>query len=239
MQQPKVICLTSDKGMPYIPAFLYQARKYAPGMEIDIVGYTKPPKDLGARFISLGNFHDYPVDKWSNGLIKYLVQWAPKRVVILLEDYWLVRNMNLRALAVADKVMSQNHDIARFDLTADRLHNGNFVAAGSSGEFDLIAQDGPQEYSLSFQAAMWDREKLLDVLEMNETPWQSELVGTVRLNHRIANDGWLVYGTRQWPMRYIIAVNKGELDLTGGWMYPQTPMPQSDIHDLKEKGLLE
>jgi hypothetical protein len=88
---------------------------------------------------------------------------------------------------------------------------------------------------MSFQVGMWRREHLLEYMIPGETPNECEISGTLRMNEAQA----LVLGTRQFPVRYLIALQFGKLTLDGGYQHPtKAPILQNDIDELKERGFV-
>jgi hypothetical protein len=228
----KTVVLTSDKHNWLLRGFFHQWQKYAAGYgEVEVAGFTNPgtlPNDV--PFVSIGRFEDYPVEKWSDAVIKYLQSIKDNLVMILLEDYWLMRPIHQTAITAAEAFMLDNPNVARFDVAADRMFSRDAEYFRPYGPFDLCWGKGA--YSLSFQASIYRRSMLLEMMRPNETPWQTELNGSDRLN----KSPYFVAGTYQWPVNYAIVVNKGRLDRYGGWMFPARTLKQSDWAELDELG---
>ena len=232
--------LTSDRHNWLLRVFMHQWHKYC-RLPITIAGFTEPSYGLDdtddykkyTTFKSIGKFEDYPVDKWSNGVIKLLEETPDNVVMIFLEDYWLTRRVNFRAINFAERMVSQDSEVLRFDVTTDRLYSQKLIEVGAHEDIDIFVAE-PDIYALSFQASIWRRESLLQLLVPDETPWQAELNGTIRYNE--TKPLKIIYGTRQWPVRYSIVVNKGEFDKTGEWMYPPRTLSPNDWIDLEKLG---
>jgi hypothetical protein len=224
----KTICLTSDKGNWCLPAFLHQWQKYD-RRPITVVGFTDPG-GLPAPFVSIGRFADYPLARWSDAVIKYLASIPDDLVEIWLEDYWLIRKTNREMVELAGWYMVENPDVLRFDLSTDRLYAKTARDVESIGCMDVIEAKG--EYSLSWQVNIWRRSLLLEMLCAGENPWESELYGTQRVNA----SPYRVLGSRQSPVRYMIAVNKGQLDRSGAWMFPPRTLCDRDWAELDRLG---
>ncbi len=222
----KTYCLTSDKYSWCVGPFMHQWKKYAPHWNITVAGFTKPVADCD--FVSIGKFEDYPVDKWSDALIKLLEMTDDKYVCLFLEDYWLVRSVP--GLKSTSLFLDNNEKIIRFDLTSDTMCSGYIKRIESNDRYDLFERTN-REYSLSLQAAVWNKEFLLDVLVPGETPWEVELKGSERLTRK----GYRVIGTAQWPVMYTIAVNKGILDKSGDWMWPARTLDRADWEELERE----
>jgi hypothetical protein len=224
----RTLISTSDKTMWALRPQLYLIDKYWPQHGPIIVGgYTRPDFELpqGVTFHSLGKFEDYPVDRWTDGLIKLLDSISDPIIAFLMDDYWIFRNVDQMAVNLMTDYMLKHPEVARFDLTTDRLYAAGIVDYGRLGHLDLIKSDPRSPYNFSYQAALWRRESLRALLVEHETPWQSEMGG----DGRLFESGALVLGTRQAPLRYTIAVQKGKFMPDGGYQLPRNAMNDSDL----------
>lgn len=229
--QSKIIVLTSDKGNWLLPGFLHQWQKYD-GRPLEVWGYTDPGliETDKVKFCSIGNFTDYPMSRWSDGVIKAIESIPEELLEVYLEDYWLMRKTNHYALGICRGYMARQSDAARFDLGTDRLYAKTARDVESIDTVDIIEAGG--DYAFSWQASIWRKRALQDLMIYGETAWESELAGTNRLNQ----SGWRVLGSRQCPVRYMIAVNKGMFDRSGSWMYPPRTLSQADWWELDRLG---
>lgn len=231
----RTIVFTSDNHSWLLRGFFHQWKKYGGGRGVEVAGFTKPDFLPGnVPFHSMGDFKDYPVQKWSDAIINALRRIPDERFILLLEDYWLIREVNWAAIDAADEMMRRFWRIMRFDIAADRMFARGAEFVDSMENVDFCSCKG--DYSLSFQASIYDRKMLLDVMRYNETPWQAEIDGSTRLN---ALNDYYVYGTYQWPMNYVIVMNKGKLDLDGQWMYPARGISAVEQMELAAAGCLE
>jgi len=232
----RTIVFTSDNHSWLLGGFFHQWQKYVGAasrglFEVEVAGFTEPsglPK--GVKFSKIGNMADYPVNKWSDGVIEHLSKIKDELVIILLEDYWLMRPVNFSAVQSAIELMELHKDVIRFDLTSDRTFSKEMEFAGTFDALDICRAKG--SYSLSFQASIWRRELLLEVMRPGETPWQTEMIGT----GRVVNSPYDVLGSFQWPLDYMICVNKGRFDREGLWMWPARTLSKEDWRELDELG---
>lgn len=231
----KTVIFTSDNHAWLLKGFLHQWSKYGLAeMKLEVAGFSNPgflPPEVG--FTSIGEFKDYPVESWSDAIIKYLNSIDDEMFLFMLEDYWLIRPINREALMLAYEFMVDRPDVARFDVAADRMFNRGAQYVGSFKTLDICQAKG--DYSLSFQASIYRRDALLAALRPNETPWQSELKGSYRLNSM----AYKVVGSYQWPINYMILMNKGKIDKTGGWMFPARSLKLEDWTELAALGYLQ
>lgn len=228
--------MTSDKYLDALRPFMWLWNRYVASdwqQENIICGYTAPsfPLTPGFKFYSIGKFEDYPIDKWSDGLLKVLDNVADDVFMLMLEDYWITRKVNTQAIEILCDYMRQFTYTVKIDLCGDRLYaHGADTSYGSVSYLDLVKSMPGSPYHMSLMAGLWNRDLMKQVIIPDETPWQIELAGTMRLSHLEA----LVLGTRQWPLRHTLAFRggkKGKVKLD--------EISQTDIKDMKEMGLLK
>jgi hypothetical protein len=223
----RVFLITCDKYLWALRPFEKLFNKYwGSDQQVVIAGFSPPSFQMSDNFsfVSMGNFADYPVEKWSNALIKFLKGVDDELFIWMMEDYWLTRCVNREAIESLGRYMLRRPDVVRGDITADRLYAGNMHDVESFECLDIVKSTPPAEYHLSFQAGIWRRKLLLKYLATGETPWQTELSGTTRMIDGSA----VVVGTRQFPVRYIIGIQSGEVAVGRSTPIPNPPMRSED-----------
>lgn len=207
----RIFCLTSDHYIKAVRPFSWLFNKYwSEEQQVTVAGFKAPDFDLPSNFSfhSLGDMSDYPVDKWSDALIKLLADFPhDDTFVLFLEDYWLTRPVNVDAVQKLHDYMLQFRNVLKMDLCADRLYAAGASDYNHCGYLDLIRSDPASQYHMSLYLGMWNRELLLRFLKRGETPWQVELDGTPRVARAAADV--LVLGTRQSPCRITLAHRRG------------------------------
>lgn len=227
------IIITSDKTDWSLRPMFYLIGKYWPQAPRFLIGgYTAPGFDLPADFYSIGAFSDYPVNKWTNGLIEFLHSIDDEIVLLMMDDYWLNTPANHEKIMLLADYLQAHQNVARLDLSGDRLGASGWTDLETLWSLDDLILSSPQSpYHFSFQAALWRKSLLLDCLVLNESPWESEIYGTERLAQR----GYLVIGTKHPPLRYTIAVQKGKVALDGGYQGKDYSVPVNDAVDILER----
>ena len=231
----KIVIPTSDKTMWALRPFAYLLRRYWPEHPPVIVGgYTAPtfrlPDDF--EFRSIGRFADYPAARWSDGVIALLNGLSDDYLIVMMDDYWLNRRVDHSAIVALGLYIQSVDNVARLDLTADRLGAAGHTPFGAVDHLDIIKSDPASQYHFSMQAALWRRDLLLNCLAPHETPWECEIAASGRL----AALGYTVLGTRQAPLRYTIAVQQGKLALDGGYQTAAYALQQTDADHIKAAG---
>lgn len=212
----RVIVLTSDRYLWAVKPFsylfnIYWSSKKPFGEHVLVAGFSPPDFKLPDNFTFYSiDKEDYPQERWSNALIKLLTEKVnDDYFILMLEDYWLCRTVDTDAVEKFYRFAKSAGDILRFDLTTDRMY-----ARGDPRDaheikpidhYDIVYTPPGTPYQMSFQAAIWSRKMMLDILEPEKTPWQVEINTEVR-------DDFGVVGSKQHPVRYANAIRKGKID---------------------------
>lgn len=239
----QTIIMTSDRQLHALDGFFYQWRKYSELNNVVVCGFrhlAEYKSEHSFERVILGKEIAYPVHNWSDALIKVLDEVADEVFILLLDDYWLVRQTDVHALRIIYDYMHQFQNVIKFDLCSDRLnadpgryaYNNNTY--NTAGYLDLIKSNYQSQYHLSLWGGMWRRDLLKQFLVPNETAQQIELNGTARLAQ--VGDEMLVLGTRQSPMRHANVIQNGvwNQDLNVGL----PSLKESDRRELKAFGYI-
>ena len=208
-----VLLTTCDTHYWALRPFAYLFNKYwGRSHRVIVLGFSEIPFDLPSNFefVSGGDFRNFPPSHWSNPILNFLRTYPEKRFIWMLEDYWLRRQVNQHVISVVDRFMEAEGNILRVDLSGDRIYAGGMRDYASMEDVDIIWSDPSHPYHMSIQAAIWDRDLLLEFMIPNETPWEFEISGSNRLGLR---PDVQVLGTRQWPVRYTIGTWNGREDI--------------------------
>jgi len=203
----RVIVLTSDKYIHALRPYAYLFEKYwIPNVPVLVAGFSPPPFSLpdNFSFTSLGNFADYPFNRWSDALIKLLNNIPDEVFVLMLEDYWITRQVDTNAVQMLVDYTHQFGYVMKVDLCADRLYAyGADLSYATCGYLDLVKSMPGSPYHMSLMTGVWRKEHLLRHLIPGESPHDVELTGTFRVSH---DQNVLILGTRQWPLRHTLGL---------------------------------
>lgn len=222
----QVIVIASEKMYHCLSPFMHQWHKYAnfrvggnSPLTFDVTvcgfGHVIYYKASFTNFVSLGHQSDWPISRWSEKLLKILDEVADEQFILMLEDYWLTRPVDVRAVKMLFDYAKQFQNVLKIDLGSDRLYiNGgvDFLYGANTydnvGYLDLIKSPPGTPYQMSLWGGIWNREQLRKVLVHGESPQDIEIAGTSRVT-----DDQLVLGTRQAPLLHgniYQSRNKGE-----------------------------
>lgn len=237
MSNYRVIVTTSDKYLPALRPFMYLFNKYwSKEQEVLVAGFSNPRFALpnNFTFLSIGKQRDYPFKKWSDALIHLLKHHGvnDEAFILMLEDYWLTRHVNLRAVEMLYDYAVQFKYTLKIDLTGDRLYaRGADRSYGVVNYLDLVKSMPGSPYHMSLMCGVWRRDNLLKALKPGESPHDIELHGTTRVSHL---QELLVLGTRQWPVRHTLGLRGGDHSTL-----KLDELQERDINELREKGYFE
>lgn len=230
-----VYLLTSDKYWNSVRVFAHLFNKYWGDWQVvGVGGFSPPPFQLPSNFefVSLGDQKDYPVEKWSDGLFKFLDIIPHETFVFFFDDYWLIEQVNLELVSRLYDYMNQYPKILKVDLSSDRAGAVPVRSLGNWAGVDLLLSDPASPYHMSLYIGMWRKGLLREVLIPNEDPWQAEIEGTNRL--REYGDEIQVIGTRSCPVRITLGNRFG--DPTKNYVHEINP---NDLKELYSLGYLE
>jgi hypothetical protein len=242
----QVIVITSEKYYHCLDPFLYLWQKYAGDedmlgyLDLIVVGHSTPSLAHTIKFHSLGDQSAWPVTRWSDKLIKILNEVAAEQFILMLEDYWLVRAVDIVAIKMLFDYARQFQNVLKIDLTYDRLYiNGGSTFLFGANTYDnvdyldLIKSPHGTPYQMSLWGGIWNREQMKRVLIPGETPQDIEIHGTSRVT-----DDMLVLGTRQAPMLHgniYQSRNNGEPAYEdGGWK-----VKAHDLEFMRQRGWIK
>lgn len=229
----RVFIYSSDKTSWSLRPFAHLFNRYwRSDIQVMVFGNTEPAFHLpdNFTFTSIGPFQ--PVSEWTTDLIAALSSIEDEVICLMMDDYWLNRKVDNDAISMCYYYMLAYPGVARFCICTDRTYARDATDYNKIGHLDVIKSDPLSPYHFSYQASLWRRTTLLDCIVPHETPWESEIRGDARLREL----GSLVLGTKQGPMRYTIAVQKGKFMPDGGYQTPSNEMNHADVDYIKAQG---
>ena len=138
---------------------------------------------------------------WSNRLIKYLQVIPDDFILVLLDDFFIEKEIKMELISEALNLLINDSKIANVSL----MHFSNHGKSYPNSNFSYKKKNS--QFLVSFQAGIWRKKHLLRILKMNENPWETEIFGSIRasildltflcLNENVEipiyyNYGWLV-----------------------------------------------
>lgn len=166
-----------------------------------------------------------PFDKWNSRFfvptVQHLVDVGYTNAFVLLDDYWLVREVDPSVVTLLRPSVPYADWILKIDLANDVLYSGGggrYLYGNETrdhyGHYDLIEKDRGAEYFFSLWGGIWNLPLLLDLISEFaarglESPHQLEIEGTPMA--REIHKETLVLGTRQAPLLHANVIQQGRV----------------------------
>lgn len=200
----RIVVLTCDKYIWLVPLFLHFYKKYWPDSPYGVDIITENEKvQVNLPRIPIWYFYTEGVS-WSSGILNYLKQSDDDKFLLTPEDYVIKSPVSTARIKLAERLCTGNVGCVR--LNAPDKYYKHTVDSGIK-YFKEYPLDKP--YSMSMQAAIWQKKYLFDVLRDKEDAWEAELNGSKRLAK--LKSKWRVL----WPKSAIIDYQAGGFMVAG------------------------
>lgn len=118
-------------------------------------------------------------------MLEHLNKIKTEYVLLLMDDFFIRKEVNEFELIKVIRWMKENTNIACFSFQHydDKYNKSSKIYE----DYELRPVYG--EYKLNFQAAIWNKKKLIESWKMHETPWEWETIA----NYRTFKSNWAFY----------------------------------------------
>lgn len=145
---------------------------------------------------------------WSHRVKYYLDAIASDYVVIVLDDFIFEETVNTYEIQKALVYMKNKHCIANIAFCH---FIGDKVVSNNEGYYECRVKNRPS--LLNWQFGLWRKDALQSLLTDNESPWESELFGSLRAQYCSSYDFYCLNDDANMPVMY----NRGWLIVRGVW----------------------
>jgi hypothetical protein len=121
-------------------------------------------------------------------------------VLWLQDDYFFIKNISSDIFEEYFDFITKN-DVDRFGIHENSMLYNLKETNNKYFKFSQYSY-----YTLSLQASIWKKDFLLSCIDVDETPWQFEIDGSVRINSRPHN----IFVDIQNPAWYLEAMKRGK-----------------------------
>ena len=156
-----VVC-SCDKDEDLFEAFHHCIEKYYPSHP-EIIYATETIKNPYYRTICI----DYPLELWTKRIRETLTEINDKQILLMIDDIFIRKPVDIKRIEYARSILKGNVALINFE----KVFNKEDEECGLNG-FKMRKKGS--EYELSLMCGIWDKEKLINILQKDSDPWTVE-----------------------------------------------------------------
>ena len=160
----KIIVLSCSKNEETFAPFRHCLEKYYPNHP-EVIYFTDGIVNPYYKTIPI----EMTLDKWTKGFREFLSQIEDEQVLMMNDDTFIRRPVDVVRIGIAKAILYSNENIAMV----------NFEKSWDESDF-LTEYDGFKKrrhgsrFEVSLMCGLWDRKKLIKVVERDCSPWEIE-----------------------------------------------------------------
>lgn len=158
----KILVLSCDKNEDLFYPFHHCIEKYYPNHP-KIIYATERIQNPYYKTIC----KDYPLEQWTKRIRETLREIPDNEILLMMDDIFIRRPVDTKRIDYARANLKGN--IAMFNF--EKVFNQEDKESGLDGW--KIRQKG-SDYELSIMCGLWNKEKLIHILEKDSDPWSVE-----------------------------------------------------------------
>ena len=193
----KILVLSCDKDSDTFQLFHHCMEKYWPNHP-EVIYTTETLLNPYYKTIS----KNYPLEQWTRRIRETLREIDDDKILIMIDDCFIRKPVDEERLKYACDHLTGNMALMNFELSFD----------ANDLETDLIGfkkRNHPSPYELSIMCGLWQRDKLIEVLERDSDPWSVEYrQDTKGFDYYINSGDYIIdWGYRTWGP---VGITKGK-----------------------------
>ena len=199
-----ILVLGCDKNISVLNIFFDFFKKFWPECKYPIyLGLEKST----VRYDGVSTLNSNE-KQWAKRIKSYLMSLKEERVLIILDDFIPEAPVDFHKIETYIAYMKENQNIATISL-AEIYDKANFPSAYPG----LMRRKSRGDYLLNMQVGLWNKSILCALLRDKETPWETELFGSIRARKYAKYQFLCIPSDQNSPYRY----GRGWLLVRGCW----------------------
>ena len=172
------MCISScDAYSDIWPIFFHFMKKYWSGISYPIYLNTETKNYFDDIFNVIALHELTPHSTWSSRLIQALNRIEEEYVLLILDDFFILSEVQEEEIDKCVVALEQNKNIACFHFCNMNPTEGTRIPV----EFEKFKKRDPKWwYWVNFLPALWRKSALIKLLSPYENAWQAEFFGTIR-----------------------------------------------------------
>lgn len=112
--------------------------------------------------------HNIPLERWTERIRKTLAEIEDKQILIIMDDCFIRQPVDTKRIDYYSKQLKGNIAMFEFEKSWDKNDEETNIKG-------MKKRQHGSEYEVCINCALWDRDKLIDVLSRDSDPWDVEL----------------------------------------------------------------
>lgn len=186
----KILVLSCDKNEDLFEPFHHCMEKYYPNHP-EIIYAMETIQNPYYKTIC----HEAPIEKWTNRIRETLNDIDDEQILIIMDDFFIRQPVDTKRIEYLSTQLKGNIATFCFEKSYDE----------NDEETDVIGMKKRQhgaEYEIALNCGLWQKDKLIDILQGEYTPWQIEFNNNnCGYDHYINSGEYIIdwgYVTWQW-----------------------------------------
>lgn len=159
----KILVLSCDKNDDLWMPFHHCIEKYWKNHP-EIIYATESVKNPYYKTIC----HNEPLERWTKRIRETLADIDDDKILIMMDDYFIRQPVDIKRIKYANKHLKNNIAVFYFEKSFD-----------DKDEYTPYKEFKKRQHGSSYEVAincgLWQKDKLINVLERNSDPWDIEL----------------------------------------------------------------
>lgn len=184
----KMVVLSCDKCEDLFEPFRHCVEKYYPNHP-EIIYITETVKNPYYKTIC----KNYPIEKWTLRIREALKEIEDNQILMIMDDFFIREPVDEERIKYLSTKLKDN--IATFCF--EKSYDNNDEETNVIG---MKKRQHGSQYEVALNCGLWDKEKLIDVLKGEYTPWQVEMRGdNCGYDHYINSGDYIInWGYKTW-----------------------------------------
>ncbi len=158
----KILVLSCDKKQDTFEAFHHCMEKYYPNHP-EIIYATETIKNPYYKTIS----KNYPLEIWTKRIRETLQEIDDNQILIMIDDCFIRNKVDVKRIDYARKHLKGKIAMFNFEKSFDTDDIETTLKGFKKRRHNSL-------YEVSIMCGLWDKEKLMDVLQGEHNPWEVE-----------------------------------------------------------------
>ena len=161
----KIIVLSCSKNEDTFLPFCHFMEKYYPNHP-EVIYFTDGIINPYYKTIPI----EMSLEKWTKGFREFLKQIESEHVLLMIDDCFIRKPVDVERIKIAEDILNKNPNLAclNFELSWDD-HDTQTEYEGWK------KREHGRDYEVSLMCGLWDKEKLLHVVDRDCSPWEIEI----------------------------------------------------------------